>query len=88
MRQAFLVSERASRPGAAQDEKAGIMTNTKAKHFWAVAALLAVGLSALLARTAVRQCFGSGGDEEFGELYFDDRSGKSLPLGTFCRFAR
>ncbi len=49
--------------------------------------LYSMGLSALLARTAVRQCFGTGG-EEFGELYFDDRSGKSLPLGTFCRFAR
>ncbi len=35
-------------PGAAQDEKAGIMTNTKAKHFWAVAALLAVGLAVML----------------------------------------
>ena len=31
---------------------------------------------------------GTEGGEEFGELYFDDRSGKSLPLGTFCRFAR
>lgn len=50
--------------------------------------LYSMGLSALLARTAVRQCFGSEGGEEFGELYFDDRSGKSLPLGTFCRFAR
>lgn len=50
--------------------------------------LYSMGLSALLARTAVRQCFGTDGGEEFGELYFDDRSGKSLPLGTFCRFAR
>ena len=50
--------------------------------------LYSMGLSALLARTAVRQCFGSGGGEAFGELYFDDRSGKSLPLGTFCRFSR
>jgi len=50
--------------------------------------LYSMGLSALLARTAVRQCFGRSGSEEFGELYFDDRSGKSLPLGTFCRLAR
>ncbi len=50
--------------------------------------LYSMGLSALLARTAVRQCFGGEFGEEFGELYFDDRSGKSLPLGTFCRFAR
>jgi hypothetical protein len=28
------------------------------------------------------------GKEEFGELYFSDRTGKELPLGTFFRFNR
>ena len=50
--------------------------------------LYSMGLSALLSRTALRQAFGSTGNEEAGELYFSDRSGKELPLGTFCRFSR
>ena len=48
--------------------------------------LYSMGLSALLSRTALRQAFGSTGKEEAGELYFADRNGKELPLGTFCRF--
>ena len=50
--------------------------------------LYSMGLSAMLARTALRQCFGNTGCEEFGELYFKDRFDKELPLGTFCRFTR
>ena len=50
--------------------------------------LYSMGLSALLARTALRQCFNNTGHEEFGELYFKDRFDKELPLGTFCRFSR
>ena len=50
--------------------------------------LYSMGLSALLARTALRQAFGTTGNEEFGELYFSDRTGKELPLGTFFRFNR
>ena len=50
--------------------------------------LYSMGLSALLSRTALRQTFGSTGKEEAGELYFADRNGKELPLGTFCRFTR
>ena len=50
--------------------------------------LYSMGLSALLARTALRQAFGTTGKEEFGELYFSDRTGKELPLGTFFRFNR
>ena len=50
--------------------------------------LYSMGLSAMLARTALRQCFGSTGREEFGELYFKDRFDKELPLGTFCRITR
>jgi 23S rRNA (cytosine1962-C5)-methyltransferase len=50
--------------------------------------LYSMGLSALLARTALRQIFTQTGDEQMGELYFADRFGKELPLGTFCRFSR
>ena len=57
-------------------------------HGFLVLNLYSMGLSALLARTALRQTFGTTGHEEFGELYFCDRAGKELPLGTFCRFSR
>ena len=50
--------------------------------------LYSMGLSATLARTALRQTFHSTGSEELGELYFKDRFDKELPLGTFCRFSR
>ena len=58
------------------------------EHGVLVLNLYSMGLSALLARTALRQSFGETGSEEMGELYFKDRFGKELPLGTFCRFAR
>ena len=48
--------------------------------------LYSMGLSATLASTAVRQAFGTPFEEQFGELCFDDRAGKRLPLGTYCRF--
>lgn len=47
--------------------------------------LYSMGLSALLARTAVRQTFPTPRQEEAGELYFADRHGKELPLGTYYR---
>ena len=50
--------------------------------------LYSMGLSATLASTAVRQAFGTPFEEQFGELRFDDRAGKRLPLGTYCRFVR
>lgn len=54
--------------------------------------LYSMGLSALLAKSAVNQLFGTGGNselsEEFGELYFPDRAGKTLPLGVYYRFRR
>lgn len=60
-------------------------------HSFLVFNLYSMGLSALLARTAVNQLFGTGAPgftEEFGELYFDDRAQKSLPLGVYYRFSR
>ena len=58
------------------------------QHGFLVLNLYSMGLSSTLARTALRQAFGNMGTEERGELYFSDRTGKELPLGTFCRFSR
>ena len=48
--------------------------------------LYSMGLSALLARTTVRQLVGECQGECFGELFFTDSFGKSLPLGVYYRF--
>lgn len=58
------------------------------RHGFLVLNLYSMGLSATLARTALRQVFKNTGNEEIGELYFSDRADKELPLGTFCRFCR
>lgn len=50
--------------------------------------LYSMGLSAMLARTAVRQAFGRPREEQAGELYFEDSFGKQLPLGTYYRMRR
>ncbi|MCL2561056.1 MAG: class I SAM-dependent methyltransferase [Rikenellaceae bacterium] len=50
--------------------------------------LYSMGLSPLIAQTAVRQMFGIARDERFGELYFTDRAGKNLPLGVYYRMVR
>ncbi len=50
--------------------------------------LYSMGLSAMLARTAVRQAFGMPREEQAGELYFEDSFGKQLPLGTYYRMKR
>ncbi len=47
--------------------------------------LYSMGLSALLARTAVVQLFGAPHSEQFGELFLEDRSKKALPLGVYYR---
>ena len=50
--------------------------------------LYSMGLSALLARTAVRQLVGECSSEQFGGLDFSDPFGRSLPLGGYYRMAR
>jgi 23S rRNA (cytosine1962-C5)-methyltransferase len=47
--------------------------------------LYSMGLSALLARTAIHQLFGPAHTEQFGELYLSDRANKALPLGVYYR---
>lgn len=49
--------------------------------------LYSMGLSALLAKGLLEQIFGTK-DIDFGELYFTDRSNKTLPLGVYARFIR
>lgn len=50
--------------------------------------LYSMGLSSTIARTLVRQTFGTPAKEEFGELFFTDRAGKELPFGTYYRMKR
>lgn len=50
--------------------------------------LYSMGLSPLVARSAVHRFFGVPPREEFGELYFTDRGDMSLPLGVFYRLER
>jgi 23S rRNA (cytosine1962-C5)-methyltransferase len=57
-------------------------------HGFLVLNLYSMGLSALVARTAVHSRFGAPPREQFGELYFSDRAGKQLPLGVYYRFSR
>jgi 23S rRNA (cytosine1962-C5)-methyltransferase len=57
-------------------------------HGFLVLNLYSMGLSALVARTAVHTHFGTPPDEQFGELFFTDRAGKQLPLGIYYRFSR
>ncbi|MDR1671788.1 MAG: oxidoreductase, partial [Alistipes sp.] len=57
-------------------------------HGFLVLNLYSMGLSALVARTAVHARFGVPEREQHGELAFTDRAGKQLPLGVFYRFVR
>ena len=58
------------------------------KNSFLILNLYSMGLSTTLARTAVRQAFVTGEEQGCGELYFCDRAGKELPLGTYYRFVR
>lgn len=55
------------------------------KEGFLVLNLYSMGLSAMLARSAVRTLVGTPKEEQFGELYFSDRAGKNLPLGVYYR---
>ena len=53
-----------------------------------ILSLYSMGFSALIADNLSQSHFGIVPDQEIGELYFTDRSGKKLPLGTFLRFKK
>ena len=70
------------------DEMLSLCAQLLRPHGFLVLNLYSMGLSALVARTAVHGHFGVPSREQFGELYFSDRAGKQLPLGVFYRFVR
>jgi 23S rRNA (cytosine1962-C5)-methyltransferase len=53
-----------------------------------ILSLYSMGFSALIADSLAQAHFGTIPGQEIGELYFPDRSGKKLPLGTFLRFKK
>jgi len=53
-----------------------------------ILSLYSMGFSALIADNLSQSHFGIVPDQGIGELYFTDRSGKKLPLGTFLRFKK
>jgi len=53
-----------------------------------VLSLYSMGFSALIADSLVKTHFGNISQKEFGELYFPDKAGRNLPLGTVLRFRR
>jgi 23S rRNA (cytosine1962-C5)-methyltransferase len=52
-----------------------------------ILSLYSMGFSSLISGSLVKTHFGDI-DKEAGELYFTDRSGRGLPLGTFLRFKK
>jgi 23S rRNA (cytosine1962-C5)-methyltransferase len=70
------------------DEILELCANLLKPNGFLVLNLYSMGLSALVARTAVHTRFGTPPHEQLGELYFTDRTGKQLPLGVFYRFVR
>ncbi len=70
------------------DEMLSLCAQLLKPHGFLVLNLYSMGLSALVARTAVHRHFGSPPTEQFGELYFTDSVGKQLPLGVYYCFVR
>lgn len=52
-----------------------------------ILSMYAVGLSPLVGQNVVTSHFGEAGVVS-GEFYLSSKSGRHLPMGTFCRFAR
>jgi len=53
-----------------------------------ILSLYSMGFSSLISESLIKTHFGEVPDIESGELYFNDRAGRSLPLGTFLRFKK
>ncbi|MCX6246393.1 MAG: class I SAM-dependent methyltransferase [Bacteroidetes bacterium] len=53
-----------------------------------ILSLYSMGFSAVIADSLSKAHFTKTAEQETGELYFADRSGKKLPLGTFLRFKK
>jgi 23S rRNA (cytosine1962-C5)-methyltransferase len=59
----------------------------KEKDAFFILNLYSMGLSALISDNIVQSHFGNV-DTQCGEMFFTDRAGRRLPLGTFVRFSR
>jgi len=53
-----------------------------------ILSLYSMGLSSLVGESLIRTHFGEQELSGSGELFFADRAGRKLPLGTFVRFKR
>jgi len=56
------------------------------KHF-VILNIYSIGFSSLILNTLGESVFGKNKNQEFGELYLEDRFGKKLPLSSFYRFS-
>jgi len=53
-----------------------------------ILSLYSMGFSALISESLVKTHFGNAIEPEIGELFFADRAGRKLPLGTYLRFTK
>ncbi len=70
------------------DEMLDLCSQLLDRQGFMVLNLYSMGVSALVARTAVHARFGAPAQEQFGELFVTDRTGKELPLGVYYRLNR
>ena len=69
------------------DEIVGLASQLlKGKDAFFILNMYSMGLSALVSENVVRSHF-KDADTQCGEMFFSDRAGRKLPLGTFVRFA-
>ncbi len=70
------------------DEIVGLASQLlKEKDSFFILNMYSMGLSALVSENVVRSHF-LDVDTQCGEMFFSDRAGRRLPLGTFVRFAK
>jgi 23S rRNA (cytosine1962-C5)-methyltransferase len=71
------------------DEMVGLCSQLlEPQHSFFILSLYSMGFSALISESLVKTHFRDSIVPESGELYFDDRAGRKLPLGTYLRFSR
>ena len=58
------------------------------KNSFFILSLYSMGFSSMISESLVKTHFRAIENTESGELYFTDRAGRNLPLGTFLRFTR
>ena len=58
------------------------------EHSFFMLSMYSMGFSSLIAESLVKTHFGDVSQIQSGELYFTDRGGRKLPLGTVLRFKK